>query len=183
MDRAIVIASGPSLTREDAAQAMASGWPVIAVNSSWQSVPGCDVIYAGDLEWWAANYARIDSPAERWTCHALAAQRYHLKLHTASGSYNSGMRAIEFAVSQGAKRIAMLGFDCCTKAGTHWHGDHPDGLRNPDSDTPVRWLRHFERLRPLLARADIINCSRRTRLTLFRRLPLTEALHLLRDPS
>ncbi len=73
MDKAIVIASGPSLTPEDVRLAMASGWPVIAVNSSWQRVPGCDVIYAGDIEWWAANAHRIDSSAERWTCHALAA--------------------------------------------------------------------------------------------------------------
>lgn len=176
MDKAIVIASGPSLTQEDAKLAMASGWPVIAVNSSWRMVPGCDVIYAGDIEWWTANHNRIDSSAERWTCHVLAAQRYHLKLHHASGPYNSGMRAIQFAASKGASRIVLLGFDCCTDADTHWHGDHPDGLRNPDAGSPAKWQQHFERLRPLMAHTDIINCSRRTRLTQFRRSDLTGAL-------
>lgn len=176
MDRAIIVASGPSLCAEDAAIASASGWPVIAVNSSWQRVPDCDVIYAGDLEWWAQNHQRIDSDAERWTCHALAAQRFRLNLHAARGAYNSGMRAIQFAVGQGARRILLLGFDCCTARGTHWHGDHPDGLRNPTPHTPDRWLRHFDTLRPLRDQADIINCSRHTRLTLFRCAGLREAI-------
>lgn len=176
MDRAIIFGSGPSLTQEDAEVAVSSGWPLITVNSSWQMVPGCDVIYAGDLEWWEHHHALITSDAARWTCHPLAAQRYRLKLHVARGSYNSGMRAIQFAVSQGARRILLLGFDCCTGYGTHWHGDHPAGLRNPTPDTPVRWLRHFESISCLRDAADIINCSRTTRLTQFRRMALADAL-------
>ncbi|WP_277972434.1 hypothetical protein [Pantoea agglomerans] len=178
MDRAIIFGSGPSLTAEDADVAASSGWPLITVNSSWQMVPDCDVIYAGDLEWWEQNYALITSDAARWTCHPLAAQRYRLKLHVARGSYNSGMRAIQFAVSQGARRILLLGFDCCTRSGTHWHGDHPAGLRNPVPNTPARWLRHFESVACLRDVADIINCSRITRLTQFRRMALTDALAL-----
>ena len=176
MDRAIIIASGPSLTAGDAEVVMASGWPVIAVNSSWQRVPRCDVIYAGDLEWWEACYHGIDSLAQKWTCNVLAAQRYCLQLHTASGAYNSGARAIAFAVEQGAKSLILLGFDCCIDAGSHWHGDHPSGLRNPDASSVKKWHRHFERLRPLLDTADIINCSRHTAIRTFRCLSLEDAL-------
>ncbi len=176
MDRAIILASGPSLVHDDIAMALSSGWPVIAVNSTWKAVPDCSVIYAGDLEWWDYWHARIDSTAELWTCSARAASRYGLKLHAATGGYNSGMRAVQFAYQQGARRIILLGFDCSTRHGTHWHGDHPVGLRNPGDGSEVRWLGHFSSLGNQLAGADIVNCSRYTALTLFRRLPLAQAL-------
>ncbi|MDK1707024.1 hypothetical protein QOM18_01690 [Serratia marcescens] len=178
MDKAIVLGSGPSLCVADVDSAMASGWPVIAVNSTWRMAPGCDVIYAGDREWWDEYHAHITSPAARWTCHPGAAARYRLLLHVAQGAYNSGMRAVQFAAAQGAKRIILLGFDCSVEAGTHWHGDHPAGLRNPTPGSPAKWQAHFEALTPLLSTTEIINCSRYSRLTLFRRLPLAAALSL-----
>uniref|UniRef100_A0A9X8VMG9 Norphogenetic protein n=1 Tax=Serratia marcescens TaxID=615 RepID=A0A9X8VMG9_SERMA len=155
-----------------------SGWPVIAVNSTWRMAPDCDVIYAGDLEWWATYHAQIDSAAERWTCHAVAARRYNVKLHAACGAYNSGMRAIQFAAERGARCIVLLGFDCGIDDGTHWHGAHPAGLRNPTSQSPARWQGHFSALAPQLVGIDVINCSRATQLTQFRRLALDEALLL-----
>lgn len=176
MDRAVILASGPSLVQEDIVAAMTSGWPVIAVNSTWQAVPDCDVIYAGDIEWWDYWHSRIESSAERWTCHAGAASRYGLKLHAATGCYNSGMRAVQFAYQQGARRIILLGFDCSTLHGTHWHGDHPAALRNPGEGSEERWLRHFSGLDNQLAGADIVNCSRYTALTLFRRRSLVRML-------
>lgn len=176
MDRAIILASGPSLVQEDINMALSSGWPVIAVNSTWQAAPDCDVIYAGDPEWWEYWHSRINSAAERWTCSAKAARRYGLKLHAAIGGYNSGMRAVQFAYQQGARRIILLGADCSTRHGTHWHGDHPAGLRNPGEGSEVRWRGHFASLDNQLAGAEIINCSRYTALTLFRRLPLAQAL-------
>ncbi|MDS1619830.1 hypothetical protein [Escherichia coli] len=179
MKRAIILASGPSLTQADADMAMNAGdWTVIAVNSTWQRVPGCDVIYAGDMEWWGYWHDRIDSPARRWTCHAEAARRYGLNLHqVAPGVYNSGMRAIQFAVSRGAERILLLGFDCSTEKGTHWHGDHPAGLRNPGPASRFRWQAHFAMLRPLQHDTRIINCSRETTLTQFPRQSLRAALN------
>lgn len=178
MDRAVILASGPSLVQGDISVVMASGWPVIAVNSTWQAAPGCDVIYAGDIEWWKYWHSRIDSKAERWTCHAQAARCYGLKLHAASGCYNSGMRAIQFASERGARRIVLLGFDCSTRHGTHWHGDHPAGLRNPGDGSQERWQGHFAGLVNQLAGAEVINCSRYTALTLFRRQSLAQALEV-----
>lgn len=52
MHTAIICASGPSLTHDDSLTAINTGFPVIAVNSSWRAVPGCSHIYAGDLRWW-----------------------------------------------------------------------------------------------------------------------------------
>lgn len=175
MERAIILASGPSLCEDDAAAAMASGWPVIAVNSSWQLVPDCDVIYAGDLEWWLKYQRDIPAAAARWTCHPLAASQFNLNLHKATGSYNSGQRAIQFAASQGARRIILLGFDCSLDGGTHWHGEH-SGLRNPNDQSIQRWQPHFVALAQQLGNIDIINCSRRTSLTCFPRETLCTAL-------
>lgn len=175
MDRAIVLASGPSLCAEDVATALASGWPVIAVNNTWQLAPGCAVIYAGDVEWWEKYRTVIDSPAERWTCHPRAAQQFGLHFHVAKGAYNSGQRAIQFAAGQGAQRVVLLGFDCSLSDGTHWHGDHI-GLRNPSSQSVQRWQRHFTELAASLAHISIINASRSTSLTCFPKQPLSAAL-------
>ncbi len=175
MDRAIVLGSGPSLCAEDVATALASGWPVIAVNNTWQLAPSCSVIYAGDFEWWDKYRAAIDSPAERWTCHPRAAQQFGLHLHKAKGAYNSGQRAIQFAATQGAQRVILLGFDCSLAAGAHWHGDH-SGLRNPNGQSVQRWQRHFSELAGSLAHISIINASRSTSLTCFPTQPLSAAL-------
>ncbi|MGV8925714.1 MAG: hypothetical protein ACOH2G_08565 [Ewingella sp.] len=175
MDRAIILASGPSLCAEDVTAALASGWPVIAVNNTWERAPGCSVIYAGDVEWWEKYRAVIDSPAERWTCHPRAAQRFGLHLHVAKGAYNSGQRAIQFAAGQGAQRVILLGFDCSLSNGTHWHGDH-SGLRNPTECSIGRWQRHFTELAGSLAHISIINASRSTSLTCFPKQTLSAAL-------
>ncbi|MCY1373105.1 hypothetical protein D9M69_603550 [compost metagenome] len=86
---------------------------------------------------------------------------------------NSGYRAIELAISFGAARVLLLGFDCSVRAGTHWHGAHTK-TKNPDARRCAEWLNHFGRL----ARhgAEVINCSRQTELTCFPRMSLEDAL-------
>nr|MDU4457584.1 hypothetical protein [Enterobacter sp.] len=68
MNTFIICASGPSLNKSDCELISGSGLPVIAVNSTWQAVPDCEYIYAGDLRWWDANIDVLPSSASRWTC-------------------------------------------------------------------------------------------------------------------
>lgn len=92
---------------------------------------------------------------------------------------NSGVGAISLAVHFGAKRIILLGYDCQKTGGkTHWHGNHPRGLGNAGSINT--WPNQFAKLaKDLAGRAEIINCTRETALTMFERKPLDEVLNEL----
>lgn len=175
----ICIASGPSLTRSDCLLAARTGHPVIAVNSSWRRVPECTYIYAGDFAWWEQHRHEIPVPAECWTCSALAAHRYGLNLFAPPrcATFNSGMRAIQFAAHLGATRIVLLGYDCAVDAGTHWHGDHPGVLKNPDTSSVLRWREEFQYLAENMWSVEVINCSRRTTLTSFTKSTLERVFH------
>lgn len=178
MDTVIICASGPSLHHQDCEQLTSAGFPVIAVNSSWRAVPGCNYVYAGDLRWWDANIAALPDTAELWTCNYRAHKRYGINLFDTDTrwSFNSGQRSILFAASLGAKNIILLGFDCCVSSGSHWHGDHA-GLDNPTAENTRRWLGEFSSTAMALAgKVNIINSSRQTALKCFRRLGLNEAL-------
>ena len=168
----VCIASGPSLTAEDCAAVRQSGLTTIAVNSSWKLAPFCDILYAGDVAWWEANIHEIDIPAAWWTCSQQASRRFDLNRHVAFGSCNSGLRAIQLAFELGAEQVLLLGYDCSVAHGTHWHGDHA-ATSNPTSVSCATWMRGFAQLP---RREQVINCSRETALTVFRRMSLAEGL-------
>lgn len=166
----VCIASGPSLTLDDCTLVAETGLPVIAVNNSFQLLPSCNVVFASDLSWWN-EYGELVPHCARWTTCQIAAQRHQLQLFKSRflmQSYNSGQLAIELAISQGAQRILLLGYDCSIRAGTHWHGNH-ENIRNPTSQSVQRWRDEFLRLRQWAAGIEIINCSRRTELKIFPR--------------
>ena len=167
----VCIASGPSLTKADCDLVGASGLPTIAVNNSWKLAPFADVIYAGDSDWWSRHIREINIAAERWTCNRSAARWYRLNYHHAVGYWNSGLRAVQFALLQGAKRVILLGYDCSVENGTHWHGNHPNG-NNPDAAKCKGWIEQFKSL----AAFDIINSSRVSALPWFPRASLEQSL-------
>lgn len=91
---------------------------------------------------------------------------------------NSGFQALHAAVLFGASRVVLLGFDFqATNRRSHWHGDHPPGLSN----SRRRYGAWVEAMKPLahdLERLgiEVLNCSRETALSCFRRVELQEAL-------
>lgn len=180
MIEAFCIASGPSLTASDCELVRQSGAKVIAVNNSWRMAPFCDYLYSGDMKWWRAYHKEINIRAERWTCSRLAHGKFGVNLHIAGGGYNSGMRAIQFAVMKGFKTIGILGYDCSLKLGFHWHGRHSveRGLRNPSEARVQKWHEQFARVGPKItaAGAKVFNCSRYTELECFERKTLEEVL-------
>jgi hypothetical protein len=103
----------------------------------------------------------------------------------------SGIEAINFAVHQGAREIALLGYDMGATGTSHWFGDHPDTVEVPTpcgpivqrmntatADTYADACREME----VLARdieglgIDVVNCTRRTALTCFRMAEIQEVL-------
>ncbi|ORL58111.1 hypothetical protein [Pseudomonas putida] len=171
------VASGPSLTPGDCETIESARLPTVAVNSSWKAARFCEVIYAGDLAWWDGYGSEIDIDAERWTCTRQAARKHAINHHPVYGAYNSGMRAIQFAVARGASSIVLLGYDCSLSNGIHWHGEH-DKSKNPDAGKVAAWFGQFAVAagEARSAGCRVMNCSRETALTCFERASLHDAL-------
>lgn len=168
----ICIGSGPSLTREDCE--LTRGHRVIAINNSWRLAPWCDVIYAGDYQWWKANARHIEIPAERFS-HQSRATEFGCEFFIRGTGLNSGLAGIHLAEYFGAKRIVLLGYDCQPTGGrNHWHEDHAT-LNNPNEISYRIWLKQFRNVDPGLKR-KIVNCSRETALTGFSRARLEDEL-------
>lgn len=91
---------------------------------------------------------------------------------------NSGAGCAALAAAWGCSKIILLGYDCQKTSGlVHWHGNHPRGLGNAGSMN--RWPSQFQRLAQKWGnQADIVNCSRETALTMFRRGELEKELQV-----
>lgn len=161
-------ASGPSLTADDCQRIHDAGIPIIAVNNSWRAAPFCSAIYAADFAWWREHAGKIPVSAARWCGSRYTAIHFGINyLQTAiPGSFNSGQRAIELAVTQGASRILLVGYDCSLSRGIHWHGPHTE-LSNPTPASVAAWHREYELTTATLADVEVINCSRYTELEAF----------------
>lgn len=177
----VCVASGPSLAAEDCEWVRRSGLPTIAVNSSWRLAPFCTVLYAGDCAWWDAYGKDVNIDAERWTCSRSAHVKHGINLHPVAGAYNSGARAIEFAIDHGASNVILLGYDCSLDDGVHWHGPH-DATENPTTHKVELWRRHFKRVAEIARKKNVqvVNASRKTALECFERVELNA--QIAREP-
>lgn len=193
----VVLASGPSLVKEDVAAVLR--WRlsngrrrVIVVNTTFRMAPWADILYAADLPWWDTHHEEVEQRFEGqcWSQTEIACRTYGLAyirgerrpglskqrgvIHQGG---NSGYQAIGLAVDQGAERIVLLGFDMQNTDGrTHWHGDHPLGLRN--ASPFASWIGNFVKLAEDLraAEVEVVNATRQTALACFERMPLDKAL-------
>lgn len=87
---------------------------------------------------------------------------------------NSGAGAILLAQKLGAAEVVLIGYDATKdKCKAHWHPDHIKGL--PNAGVAHLWPDQFKELNKQL-RINVINCSRRTAITVFKTKPLEEAL-------
>ena len=122
-----VIASGPSLTKEDCERVREYGAMTIVVNNTYQLAPWADYLYAMDDHWWneMGNEARevfsgrLIGPRKASYSTSFPVQRVE---HVEAGS--SGAAAVAYAATR-ADKVYLLGFDCEEKDGKRrWHGEH-----------------------------------------------------------
>lgn len=181
------LASGPSM-RADDVEAIRGRGKVIAVNNTVQLAPWADVLYSCDRAWWLAYADQIkgfagwrvalaqdglpsDVDGFPWSyASGLGLDR----LHTGN---NSGYQAINLAFLMGAKKIVLLGYDM-QHPGKHWHPPHPAPLGNFCRGMPELCIPKFTALADDLRAQgiEVINASRETALTCFKRLTLAETL-------
>jgi len=191
---AVVIASGPSLTDE---QASAAAFPrshvrVIAVNASFRAAKWPDVVYMGDYQA-VKHYARevhtLCGLDALWTCSRLGAEQHqanYVQGLTQEGlgrrgvamNGNSGFQAVNLAFLFGARKIILLGFDMkpAPDGRRHWHDEHPKPL--VQASQFAEWIHKSAALADDLkaASCDVVNCSPDSALTCFRRGDLQEEL-------
>lgn len=185
----VCMASGPSLNAEDIAtvrewRAAAKGRYATVTNTTFLAATWADALYAHDARWWRMynKEVRQHFRGARLT-RAVMPGMYRLRRLTNKelGPFqNSGCAAISFAMHAGCRKIIMLGYD--GKKGpngeVHHHGDHPRGLGN--AITMPQWQGKFDRLARYIAQnyagVDVVNCSRSTVYSSFRRGDLLEEL-------
>jgi hypothetical protein len=184
----VCVATGPSFDEEQAEFLRNLDVPIIAVNDAFKRLPNAAVIYACDIPWWKLNVeAARKHGAELWSQDKRAPEfgiRYVKgermkglcrKPSTISVGINSGFQSMGLAYLFGAKRIVLVGFDCQKTGGkSHYFGDHPMPLSRTHSY--AIWIKHYNEIAPDLE-ADgvtVINASKATALTCFRRSTLQE---------
>lgn len=168
-----ILASGPSMSQAVADQCR--GIPTIAINTTFRLAPWADMLYAADEDWWKLNPGAREFAGLKVTCMDVRgvlvlrnAGRvgYSDDVDCVHSLGNSGAQAIQIAAKAGAKRILLCGFDM---HGGHWHGKHPQGLRNAEPEALANWCLMMEPLaKEMTARGiEVINCTPGSALTCF----------------
>lgn len=190
------LASGPSLTPQDV-DAVRSVDAVIAINTTYQMAPWATALYAADHGWWQKHRGAPDFPGLKYSLSPAAAT-WGVRILRNTGpnglernpdglrmGLNSGYQALGLAVHFGASRILLLGYDMQLgpKGESHWHGHHLNANRQPirlERRTLQRYADAFKSIvQPLRdAGVEVLNCTRRTALTCFQRVPLEDALRM-----
>ncbi len=131
----IIIATGPSLCREDY-EALRGYGRTVVVNCAVFYAPWADVLFAADAIWWRYYGVKI-----KWFKGKRVSRSYKSptvecwrgKTWKRTGG-NSGHLAIQYAADHGAKNIAIIGFDQqLTDGKVHCHEDHPAQAANGEN--------------------------------------------------
>lgn len=138
---AVVVASGPSLTIQQAILVNDAPVKTIAVNNSYEMLGHPDAVYACDYLWWKHNHMKVKQNIHRqklWTQDLAAAETFqlmHIRWEAKDGlgkqglrvNGNSGAGAINLAYHFGVRRVLLIGMDMQTgpHGEKHWHADHP----------------------------------------------------------
>ncbi|MCP9698433.1 hypothetical protein O5987_15050 [Escherichia coli] len=140
-------------------------------------------LYAGDLSWWKQYGSTI--PGGRFrkvTANLAAAKSFSLEYRRYCGpaeGVNSGAQAISLAAESGAEVVVLVGYDCSLQNGLHWHGAHPQALRNPTQVSISKWQQQFLDTRKKHADLHILNASRSSAIQCFPRINLEAVIALL----
>lgn len=153
----VVIASGQSLNDEDISfvkKAKDEGRvsSVIAVsNVGIDKAPWADALVSHDSKWWISHRAACDFKGDKYCRHSIL--KFKTYIPKPSGGCNSGYMAMQVARDiYKATKIVLLGFDM---HGTHYFGQHKNGLKNTSEDRFKIHLMQFDGWEG----PEVINCT------------------------
>lgn len=185
----VVLASGPSLTREDVESCRGRA-RLIAVKDAIRLAPFADCLYGYDAKFWRWHDGFPAFTGLKYSMDPDAA-RHGVQLLRNTGTegleldpcglrtgMNSTYQAVNLAVHLGARRIVLLGADM----GHSPHGskyffgnrDWPQQVQSPFGGFIATFLTIVDPLRAI--GVEVLNASRSTTLTAFPRVSLEEAL-------
>ena len=142
------------------------------------ALPDCDLWYAADDTFWqyyedealASRAIRVSAypPTHLWHLHMNTKHREFIWTpgECVSGGH-SGFQALQIAISAGADRVALLGYDCKPRGiATNSFGRKPAKLHR--NSTYAQWPEWYAKLRRALPRpVEIVNCSEGSAVTAF----------------
>ena len=181
---AVCIASGASLTQEQVD--MCKGHKIIAINDAYKLAPHADILYACDSQWWGWHNGVPDFKGRKITHQqdAVKLQTYpgidyilsdgksgfsHKQDRIRHGG-NSGYQALHIALSMGADRVLLLGYDMHANTGeSHFFGEHPNGKQR--DGRYAEWIKEFSALE-IAGRQrgqEVLNCTPNSALDCFKK--------------
>lgn len=153
-DKGIIIATGPSLTKEQLEWAyyrwFHRGWPLFGINNVYQRVPYLQVHMACNPEWWdvyGEDVKEVSPTSEKWTWDKPTSEKYDINyieglwgdslskdpsfIHY---GHASGYQILGLAYHYGIREFYLLGYDMSYPPGKprHYFGEYPKALyHNP----------------------------------------------------
>lgn len=168
----LCIASGPSLRREDIDAVRPLVDATVCVANTWEHAPDAEYVYDEDLRWWRYHYRAVSAGfrGAMVTSNDRAAREFGIRLSVARGR-NSGIGGFLFALSVGARRVYLLGYDF--KRGPdgqqHYFGRHPAHMPATSTKTYPVWCNRMREIATGLRGVEVINLTRDTALDCFPR--------------
>ena len=189
-DTAVCIATGPSLTREQVEKVKRSSVRSIGINDVGLTEDWLDIWYAADWPFWKHYEARAQASQALKVCADVMSRGSRLVdlfLSTAnderasrfepgfavSGNH-SGFQALQMAISFGASKVVLLGYDCKARGtSTNYFGRKPNTLHR--ASNYESWREHYDRLLVPVG-VEVLNATPGSAITAFPRVSLDEAL-------
>lgn len=171
-----ILAGGPSVTQARASAVLAAGLTTIVINDAWEIAPQADVLLAADVTWWQEHPAAMAFKGEKITMQLepiVEGVKYMAPVRIGPGS-NSALQAAYLATMRHATCLLLLGVDLRDDELTHRRGY--DFVEGPSVQTFRLARQAWKRFAAQVQRPSVVNCSERSALNCFRRMPLDQAL-------
>jgi len=200
---AVLIAGGPSLTREqveacrplhDEGQLAAFG-----CNDAYRICDYLDVLYAADYLWIHHHFDEVSRSSisklytsredrndqfPQWTQVTVDSTGYGFSEDRTMlwSGHHGGYQLIQLAYLSGITTMLLIGYDG-TSGGNHWFGPHPTPGMNLQGNYEGKWNECHDVLaqRARSLGVTIINCSPGSRIGAYPRLDLASALEAIND--
>lgn len=173
----VVLATGESMSQELADSVKA--WRCIAVNDAYKLVPWAEAIAGQDLKWWNAHPEAMALPVPKYSVSWFpGVSRVRCTDVIATGT-NSGLIGLHVAITRGAQRVLLLGFDM---HGSHFFGPH-QGLKNTSPQRYSEFCDQFAAYAKTIRGVEVINCAPGSALKAFPFVDLQAALQCAVTPN
>lgn len=190
--KAILMASGPSLTEEviETIRPYKDDFVIFGCNDIYRVVDFLDVHYACDTQWWdtwGKDVKERRPNLESWTQCKSSSEKYKInyikgqhkpelsisnnKIHYGS---NSGYQQLNLAFLMGCSYFILVGYNMQRiSSKTHYFGDHPKNLQR---NSPYhKFIAAFKTIQPEIKEL-ITNCTTNSALTMFKQKDLRDTL-------